>query len=206
MRSQKSVKNTSSEAALYTKDTKAKPHNVKCFRCKGIGHYATKCRTRLVEQASSGDYSVKKVTPNQRKAYWAFLTKGTGKTSSQDWYVDSCASQHMTTKNERMQNQRKCTVEKITVANSQGMSARAIGDVNLKVQTHEGTQAITVRDALHGPESSVNLLSVAQMVRKGLSVHFTPGISQICDEEGRNLGTMSPKDSQETFSKGPEKG
>lgn len=191
VKSPRSVKNTSSEAAFYTKDTKAKSLKVKCFRCKGIGHYATKCKTKLDEQASSSNQGAKKTTPNEKKAYWAFLTKGTEETSNKDWYVDSCASQHMTMNNEGMQNQRKCTAERITVANSQGMSARSIGDIDLRVQTHEGAQAITVRDALHVPETSVNLLSVAQMVQKGLSVHFTPEISQICDEEGRNLGTMS---------------
>lgn len=89
-----------------------------------------------------------------------------------------------------MKSQRKSS-EKITTANNQQLVAESIGDVNLRVRTHSGVQDVIARNALYVPNSTVNLLSVSQMVRKSLSVHFTPQGNEFCDDEGNNLGTMS---------------
>lgn len=112
-------------------------------------------------------------------------------TNGVNWYVDSCASKHISAVDEGLRNQRKCSVAKVTMANKQGMSARSTGDMSLEIPTINGVQEITARNVLHVPESSVNLLSVSQMVKKGLSVLFSQKINEIRDEEGNNLGTMS---------------
>ncbi|KMQ83285.1 retrovirus-related pol polyprotein from transposon tnt 1-94 [Lasius niger] len=53
----KGVKNASSNATLYTK--KPKPKKLQCFRCKGYGHFASKCKVNLSEQPVTCESSKK---------------------------------------------------------------------------------------------------------------------------------------------------
>lgn len=66
--------------------------------CKGTGHFASKCKVNLEEQAKKEKGNSKKPAATQGKAYWVFLSSPTK--DDEEWYVDSCASNHITTKNE----------------------------------------------------------------------------------------------------------
>ncbi|KMQ85398.1 transposon ty5-1 protein [Lasius niger] len=111
--------------------------------------------------------------------------------SSEAWYVDSCASTHITTNGDNLLEARTCDSVAITTANSQDMRAKFVGNVKISVLTNTGIEKVKAEEVLHVPDSAANLLSVSKMVEKGFSVHFTPNGSKIEDSDGHCLGIMT---------------
>ncbi|XP_046814136.1 uncharacterized protein LOC124422138 [Vespa crabro] len=141
----------------------------------------------LTEQPNTSEQNEKKTVPTQSKTYWAFLSlMGT---NGGNWYVDSCASNHISAVDEGLRNERKCSVAKVTMANKQGMSARSTGDMSLEVPTSNGIQEITTCNVLHVPESSVNLLSHDVARRWNIQARHRSGQGLLCGRatNGRTL-------------------
>jgi len=79
------------------------------------------------------------------------------------------------------------------VANKNSINAKVIGSVNIPMLTKTGVQGVTTKNVMYVPGSAANLLSVSEMVSKGLSVIFTPSDAYIEDEDGERLATMTLK-------------
>ncbi|KAK9709870.1 Zinc knuckle [Popillia japonica] len=73
--------------------------NVKCFRCKKRGHFANECptKTEKVNKSNSSE---------GKNAFHAVLLSNSTTPNSDEWYVDSGASQHMTMSKELLHNRK----------------------------------------------------------------------------------------------------
>lgn len=96
-----------------------------------------------------------------------FLSKDAGHDSS-EWYIDSGCSQHMTPFENLLTQSEPTAVREICAANNGKMSVSGLGKVSWSIDDRE----IDVNDVLCVPELTVNLLSVAQMVKSGNKVIF----------------------------------
>jgi transposase InsO family protein len=184
-----SGKNASSGSALYTKGKRTK--TVRCFKCKKQGHYSTQCKSKpekskseaAAETEDSGNLKKKD------KAFVAFFSSG--KSAKKTWYVDTCASTHITYDKEQLINTTNNTTATITAANNVEMSATAVGNAKIPVVTDNGPDQVVAKNVLYVPESSVNLLSVSKMLQKGYEVLFSPKGSRIVDTDGSSVATMT---------------
>lgn len=112
------------------------------------------------------DRFVKKTSAAKTKrAYPAFMSS---KSSSNEWYVDSGASSHMTAQGQNLHSLQRPKVDSITAANNQSMKVKSMGKLNVTYKQNE----FELHDVLHIPKLSVNLLSVTKMVENGNSVTF----------------------------------
>lgn len=133
--------------------------------------------------------------PNDKQKEQKERTFAAFKISSQEvtngtWYVDSCASTHITIVNNKLQHSQAYKGAGIVAVNHQAMTAEAVGEVKLHVQTRNGTEEIVAKNVLYVPDSAGNLLSVSKLVQKGLSVNFTPKGHTIVNAKGRCLRVM----------------
>lgn len=162
--------NTSSsrerDAALVTKQ---KPlhkrqnklqRKIKCFICSGP-HKAKECPRNLKQKATVA------------------LALGTSKGGTEDWILDSGATNHMTNNRTWLRDYKACD-RRVEVMCANGERVYGIGR-GLVVSEKP---SVTVSDALYVPELSSNLLSVSKITERGYAVVFREKGFQIVRSEG----------------------
>lgn len=178
------------KSAFYSKNANDKKRKqIKCFVCDCMGHFTSQCTDKPTKDERP------KKAPNDKQKEQKERTFAAFKISSQEvtngtWYVDSCASTHITIVNNKLQHGQAYKRAGIVAVNHQAMTAEAVGEVKLHVQTRNGTEEIIAKNVLYVPEGAANLLSVSKLVQKGLSVNFTPKGHTIVDAKRRCLGVM----------------
>lgn len=91
--------------------------------------------------------------------------------SPSSWYIDSGASNHMTSVEQHFNETKPYTgTEQIIVANGNTLSISGIGSVDLRTPQN---QSLTLSNVYFVPTLSANLLSVGQLVDSGYSIYFT---------------------------------
>lgn len=103
-----------------------------------------------------------------------------------DWYVDYCASSHMTFRDDFMATKKESEAQVIT-ADKGKLSARAVGDLCIRVGS--GGKQLPVKDVLLVPGVTANLLSVSKMIKKGHLVFFDQEGCKIIDPCGEIVAT-----------------
>jgi transposase InsO family protein len=145
---------------------------IKCYNCKKIGHYKNQCPELKERQANA--FSA------------AFLN---GKFSTEDWYVDSGASAHMTPNPEKLQRVRQVhEMKEIIIANQMSMPVKCSGDTQITTRVKNSQFDITVRNILCIPNLTTNLLSVSQLVANGNTVSFKKNICHIHNQQKVLIG------------------
>lgn len=90
---------------------------------------------------------------------------------SSAWYLDSCASTHMTGRKDILKNIVECE-STVKLANNQELVVKAKGDATIKVYSDIKIEEISVQDVLYVPNLAANLLSVSKIVSKGYLIPF----------------------------------
>jgi len=93
--------------------------------------------------------------------------------TSEDWAVDSGASQHMTSTRSLFCEFNACKVSDIIVANGEKLYSQGEGTVKMKIVV-DGNKSLDVvlENVLYVPNLNGNLMSVKQLVEKGYGVVF----------------------------------
>lgn len=169
---------TEQEAAFYSKtNVKQYKNSVKtskkCFVCNKPGHFAAKCRYK----------NRKKETDKENTNQNAFMVSKAG-SSEATWYLDSCASSHMTSNRNWLQNVQETSSSVITASNGK-LTVVSKGTVKLNVQIGNKQNTVNAEDVLFVPELATNLLSVSKIINKGHKVIFTKRGCIIKDAHGR---------------------
>lgn len=174
---------------------KVNTNHTKCYGCGKEGHFMRDCRSNR-NGGGNGDRNVEKnrTDRNSERNGSQSRRNETNFTcisaacmqavnDSNHWYIDSGASSHMTCRRELVGATRRSDSESVTVANSAKLKVECVGDVELFCEYGK----VTVRDVLVVPDICVNLLSVSQMVSKGLRVEFNSGVCYIKGSNGTVL-------------------
>lgn len=111
----------------------------------------------------------RKVSCNNSKA---FLTMAAVNNIKENyWYMDSCASSHMTKKDDWLKDKEDCDTT-IVAANNKNLRGTAKGSVNLKVRNGSKVEHINVKEVTYVLGIAANLLSVSKITDKGYLVNF----------------------------------
>lgn len=169
----------SGENALWSK-SKGKKNIVdkkfkkvpKCYNCKGP-HYRNKCpELKTYRKSDEKD----KVLFSAFSAYH----------KSDDWYVDSGASSHMSNNVVARENLKTPVKSSVTAADGNEMDI--IGMCDLKKRSLDGGE-LTLKNVHIVPEICTNLLSVSQMVSNDNIVIFDKNGCRVTDIHGKVIVT-----------------
>lgn len=145
-----------------TGDIKTKVRNdVTCYKCKQKGHFQNKCPNNI-EQTKKKE--------NKTNAFSVIFLNGDF--DNDDWYIDSAASNHVTSKEDWMTNKKESDIKEIIVANNEKLEVKCSGQVNITTVVDGKTFDIAVKNILYVPSLTTNLLSVGQLARNGNYVIF----------------------------------
>ncbi|KAK2575254.1 hypothetical protein KPH14_001337, partial [Odynerus spinipes] len=111
-----------------------------------------------------------KFSKNSKNNDWGLLSALMARTSEDDWYIDSGATNHMTKNKDWIQDFKGSAGERITVADNSNLMATGRGYVHVNLKTESKPKVIS--DVLHVPKLSTNLLSVSALTRKNLITVF----------------------------------
>lgn len=123
IRINKEAKDGSSESALFFKNVVKKKFNkdkVRCYSCNRTGHFASECRSKKNDKSYKNEESRKDYKGDSKlkhKAFYALFTSNVVNNSS-DWFIDSCASSHMTVNENWFVDKKPCIPTEIMAANS----------------------------------------------------------------------------------------
>ena len=169
------------EMRLSTKNDKTEEcalvTNVKCWSCGENGHLKYQCKNnnnsfsnpRGRGRGRGKSYSRGKRNPQSS----GFLALCANKSSTSDlkenvWVVDSGASCHMSAHKERMFNYVEEKTKSVKLADGGVLETKGIGDMYITIKN----KRVPIKNVMHIPNLSCNLLSVPQIVNKGFKVTF----------------------------------
>ncbi|XP_026729562.1 uncharacterized protein LOC113495153 [Trichoplusia ni] len=138
------VRSGSTQNAFATKhkkqtsvsNVKSNVANVRCYKCKQLGHYMNKC-------SENTNNTQKKKEFNAFSA--VFLS---GSFSQTDWYVDSGASCHLTSKKDWFTKTSKQQVDKIVIADKSAIPVQGCGDIQITTVVGDIEYEIPVKEVL----------------------------------------------------------
>lgn len=108
------------------------------------------------------------------------------------WYIDSCASSHMTFRSDWIRDAEQHN-SKVTAAGDEKLASESQGKVILKVNAQGRQEKLTAEQVLYVPNLTANLLSVSKIVAKGNTVVFNKEGCSIRDEQGEVVARGSMK-------------
>ncbi|KAJ6645270.1 hypothetical protein Bhyg_00474 [Pseudolycoriella hygida] len=103
-----------------------------------------------------------------------------------EWFLESATSFHMSPRADWMKNPLNKPIDHIVAANNEKLEVKAAGVVEVNVSIDGVENEISIRNVLHVPDLSSNLLSISQLCQKGHTVIFRNEGCQIFDA-GMNL-------------------
>lgn len=150
------------DEALIAKQVKetiaSKKRRTRCHKCHQLGHWARECP----KQAEEPDVAL--VLSNQIGD------------SDERWIVDSGASRHTCARREYFTTYKQST-DKVRVGNKQVIEAIGCGNVHLTAYVHGVERNLILRNVLHVPSISRNLVSTGAAAQRGVSIFLN---SQCC--------------------------
>lgn len=177
---------------------------VKCFGCGQLGHFRSKCPKDGAGSSSSTSSSKQhiessKASSSSKKNSDAKFAHGFsvvyGARNSEDWFVDSGASRHMTSRRDILDDFRALNNSPdISMADDRKLNVVGCGTAHISVDGVE----ITVRDVLYVPGLKANLLSVEAIMSAGNRVIFDDGMMSVLSCHNNEL-VMKAKASNGTF-------
>ncbi|KAJ6642522.1 Thymus-specific serine protease [Pseudolycoriella hygida] len=134
-------------------------------------------KTKLLQDVKSGEHA-----NVDSKAF--YLSKAV--LNDNEWFLDSATSFHMSPRADWMKNPLNKPIDHIVAANNEKLKVKAAGVVEVNVSIDGVENEISIRNVLHVPDLSSNLLSISQLCQKGHTVIFRNEGCQIFDA-GMNL-------------------
>lgn len=173
-----STKNTGSKKTTTRKQT------LRCYNCDKPGHFAANCK-------SKGKKSNKIDTSKPSSAvFFSCMASENEDKMEHDcaWYLDSCASVHLTKDKFKDEAVSKSTVEVFT-ANNQTLKAETVGNVSIGPIVGGSVNTVIAHDVHYMPGIAANLLSVSKITSKGNTVVFHKEGGKVINSEGEVIAT-----------------
>lgn len=204
---QASGRSTENDSAFYVKNNR---HNFqkagnknnfesrgpRCYAYNKYGHMASCCpdpNSKPKGQNHQKPRGQRKSHDTQRpNHYKAFIALGAQeKADAGSWYIVSGASCHMSCHKEWFYTLDENYRKDIEVADHGILTAAGIGKIQVQIKLDDDEDTVDVTDVLYIPDLSTNLLSVSQLIRKGLRVNFDADGCRIIDRSGNLMATAT---------------
>ncbi|KAI3435603.1 hypothetical protein D9Q98_001666 [Chlorella vulgaris] len=181
-------------------------HQKTCYYCGRPGHIQRDCRTKQRDDSQRrnqrGQQQQQQNCRQQQRQHGAIalaahtspaaVSCGISSTSQPArWVLDTGASRHMTPDGSALMNKRPAPDITITFGNRGTGKAAAVGDVLL----HAPEASFLLRDVLHIPEATENLISVRHATNNGLDFKFTSTACEIWRNAAKLASTSCNGDS-----------
>jgi hypothetical protein len=122
----------------------------------------------------------------------ALLTAYSANIGNDDkWYVDSGATQHLSSKKEWLDDYQDITPRNIYLADNRVIVAKGIGKVHVKLEVNGRMENGTLYEVLYVPDLHGNLLSVNKIVARGHKVIFNDSVCLVEDQSGRAIAVAT---------------
>lgn len=176
------VKQEKCDNALLTSNPQSQrkpfnPRDKKCFYCHQKGHFAKNCFKKKSDQKKSE--SANNVEAEDQKSEelneiaLAVSPGPTKEPNTNDWWIDSGASRHMTPNKRFYSNFIKFkTPTQVNLADDKSVFAYGKGDIRIEVFDGSKKYDLSLKDVLYVPRIKKQLLSIPAMINKGAEVHF----------------------------------
>ena len=152
--------------------------DARCSKCNQLGHEAIICRVKNQKQEEDAQVA------NQDDEDQMFVaTCFSVQTTSDHWLIDSGCTNHMTFDKSLFRNLQPTDVAKVRIGNGECIEAKGKGTI--AITTNSGTK--TIADVLYVPDIDQNLLSVGQLIEKGMKVIFENHTCCIFDAAGHKI-------------------
>ena len=175
----KAGKAFTSASGPYRGKTQQGKKKGKCHNCGKLGHFASDCWSKKKLEQQANKASTRALGQPQDFLFLSISESGT----SEEWIIDSGASQHMTHQKELLQNFKLMDPVKVHLAD--GRTMEAIGKGLIGLSGTDGTAICRFREVWFIPELGRNLLSVSQLTRTGAKVKFDDLGCSIVAKDGR---------------------
>lgn len=178
-----------------TSKDKYKPKKPWCYNCRIVGHHTKDCsKPKRSQEAESKGSSDKKTSDkisdkkpekkNSEKGLFSALSVNNTIDDPGGWYIDSCCSKTMSPLKEQMSDYEQIGAGmEVTIANNGKLYSSGKGDVPVTIKNQSGNCYKTIRNVMHIPDLSVNLLSVSETVKKGYIITFDSHGCKIYDDD-----------------------
>ncbi|GEM12751.1 copia-type polyprotein [Rhodotorula toruloides] len=97
-----------------------------------------------------------------------------GSKAPTDWHLDTCASRHIVAERRYFISYRQTTTPIVT-ASGPSLEGIGVGTAEIEVVTSSGRFKLQLKDAIHVPTSSFNLISAPRFINVGYKLEFAPG-------------------------------
>lgn len=134
-----------------------------CYGCNSTQHMIRDCPKKKEKEKED-----EKTSGKANNAFFAGHALVAKSTKSNDWYIDSGATSHMTPNVNILECKSKSEIPYITAADDEKITVKCQG----KTTITPNNVPITMNNVLHVPGLVANLLSVSKIVEKGNSVLF----------------------------------
>jgi hypothetical protein len=95
------------------------------------------------------------------------------RTENDEWYVDSGATQHLSSRKERLNDYTEIPPRNVYLADNRVIVAKGMGTVRLKLKVNGEERDHILQDVLHVPDLHGNLLSVSKIVACRFEIIFS---------------------------------
>ena len=183
------------EALISSRGTELKKTHdlkkIKCHYCKRKGHFARDCFKRKADQRRPSNAEFANKAEGVSMKYPAVaLASGGASMKSDEWWIDSGASQHMTPDKKGMVEYKSFkSPVKVKLADNSTLYAYGKGSVALLA--YDGTRqvSVTLHDVLYVPRIQNKLLSLPTVTEKGAEVQFKGQFCRIIiDDKSYTIG------------------
>lgn len=158
-----------------------------CYNCREYGHNVEMCPTKknvksVIVNLPQNNELNKKVDSAKMARLSQMYSFVSNNLKSNDWIIDSGASNHMCCDENLFQSLKRGTYGDIVIASGDKMKTKGRGTIKMFIGSEQETIEVTLLDVLFVPDLEANLLSVEKMTKMGFSVNFS---NSVCHLNGK---------------------
>ncbi|UYV63101.1 hypothetical protein LAZ67_2003141 [Cordylochernes scorpioides] len=153
---------------------------IRCFNCGKLGYIARICRFANSSRRISEGMLKQSTLDLTHKVLFANNLKNN---SQNIWFLDSGATEHMTSNRLKMTNTKSISTS-VEMANNEKIKVSEMGDVTIKLCHEYGGETLFLENVLYVPELDGNILSVGRIEERGNKVLFQNGKASVFGSDG----------------------
>jgi len=192
--SSKNQESKRKEDAKQDQKKKKDKKDIQCYNCQKWGHYASECKSKRVPRSKDEA----QFAQNEDSDFDEVLLMATVKEEeerSDEWYLDTGCSNHMTGKKSWFSELDDSVNRKIRFADNSIVRLDGIGKI--LIHRKDGKKAC-ITDVLYVPNRRSNLISIGQLLQKGYTMKMEAQAMKVFDS--RNILILkAPLSKQRTF-------